>query len=74
MPSGRRKKPESFDEEIVLIDSQIAELTKKIRVLKEKKKKRIKEEEVNKDADKWDQIRNSGLSVDDILTYVKKQK
>ena len=74
MPRGRRKKPESFDEEILAFDTQIAELTKKLQSVKEKKKTRMKQEEENKDAGKWDQIKNSGLSVDDILDIISKQK
>jgi hypothetical protein len=74
MPRGRRKKPENFEEEIAVIDAQIADLNKKVLALKEKKRARIKREEKDKDADKWDQIRNSGHSVDDILSYVNKEK
>ena len=74
MPRGRRKKPDNFEEEIAVLDEQIIDLTKKLRSLKEKKRTRIKKEEKNKNADKWDQIRNSGLSVDDILDIVSKHK
>ena len=73
MPRGRRKKPENFDEEIAVFDAQIDELTKKLQSLKEKKKIRIKMEEKNKDADKWERIRNSGVSVDDLLDMVNKK-
>ena len=74
MPRGRRKKPESFEEELTLINEQIADLTKKLAALKEKKKIRIKAEEKNKDADKWDQLKKSGYSVDDLLDIVSKQQ
>ena len=74
MPRGRRKKPDNYEEEIMLIDTQIADLMKKIRVLKDKKKIRIKEETENKDSNKWDLIKNSGLSVDQILAIVNEQK
>ena len=74
MARGRRKKPDSFEEEIQLIDTQIDELTKKIRALKEKKRIRIKEETENKDSNKWEQIKNSGFSVDQILAIVNEQK
>lgn len=74
MPRGRRKKPENFDEELLVFDTQIAELTKKLQALKEKRKARIKEEEENKDADKWDKIKNSGISVDDLLELISKPK
>lgn len=74
MPRGRKKKPESFDEELLVLDTQIADFTKKLQALKEKRKTRIKEEEENKDADKWDKIKNSGVSVDDILEYINKPK
>jgi len=74
MPSGRRKKPDNFAEEITYLEAQIAETSEKLRTLKEKKKARIKEEEKNKDADKWDQIHKSGVDVNEILAYVNKQK
>ena len=74
MPRGRRKKPENFEEEIAIIDTQIADLTKRLQALKEKKKARIKEEEENKDADKWDKIKNSGYSVDELLNIVNNPK
>jgi len=74
MPRGRRKKPENFEEEIAVLDAQINDLSKKLAELKEKKRARIKAEEKNKDADKWDQIRNSGISVDDLLDMVNKEK
>ena len=74
MPRGRRKKPDNFEEEIAILDEQIAEATKKLQVLKEKKKARVKEETKNKDADKWDQLKKSGVNVDDLLVMVTKQK
>lgn len=74
MPRGRRKKPDNFEEELVVLDEQIAEATKKLQALKEKKKSRIKEETKNKDADKWDQLKKTGVSVDDLLVIANKQK
>ena len=74
MPRGRRKKPEDFTEEIAILDAQIDDLSKKLHALKEKKKLRIKQEEKNKDANKWDLIRNSGFSVDELLDMVNKTK
>ena len=74
MPRGRRKKPDDFAEEIALLDAQIDELTKKLQALKEKRKVRIKQEEKNKDANKWDLIRNSGFTVDELLDLVNKTK
>jgi len=74
MPRGRRKKPENFEEEILILDNQIAELSKKLQSIKEKRKARIKKEEENKDADKWEQIKNSGYSVDDLLNIVNQPK
>lgn len=73
MPRGRRKKPETFAEELALYDDQIAELTKKLQAVKEKRKQRVKDEEKNKDADKWDLLRKSGVSVDELLEIVKNQ-
>jgi len=73
MPRGRRKKPENFEEELLVIDTQIADLTKKLQALKDKRKARVKMEEKNKDADKWERIRNSGFSADDILNMVNKK-
>ena len=70
MPRGRRKKPDNYEEEIAVIDAQIADMTKKLQALKDKKKARIKMEEKNKDADKWERIKNSGFSADDILKMV----
>ena len=74
MPRGRRKKPENYTEEIEVLDAQITDLTKKLVSLKAKKKARMKQEEKNKDADKWEQIRNSGYSVDELLNIVNKDK
>lgn len=74
MPRGRRKKPENFEEEILVLDNQIAELTKKLQSIKEKRKARIKKEEENKDADKWEQIKNSGYSVDELLSIINQPK
>ena len=74
MPRGRRKKPENFEEEIAVIDAQIVELTKRLQSLKEKRKNRIKKEEENKDADKWDKIKNSGYSVDELLNIINNPK
>lgn len=74
MPRGRRKKPESYEEELTLLNEQIADAAKKLQALKDKKKSRIRAEEKNKDADKWDQLKKSGVSVDDLLDYVDKQQ
>jgi len=74
MPSGRRKKPANYEEEIALLDEQIEEQAQKLKELKDKKKARVKEEEKLKDATKWDQLRNSGLSVDDLLNFASKKK
>lgn len=74
MPRGRRKKPVTFEEELAVLDLQIADLTKKLQALKDKKKARIKKEEESKDADKWDRIKNSGFSVDQLLAMVDKQE
>jgi len=74
MPRGRRKKPVNYEEEIAVFDMQIAELTKKLSNVKEKKKARMKKEDENKDADKWDKIKNSGFSVDELLDMVNKNK
>jgi hypothetical protein len=74
MPRGRRKKPVNYDEELAVLDTQINDLTKKLQAVKERKKARIKKEEENKDADKWEQIKNSGYSVDELLVMVNKQK
>jgi len=73
MPRGRRKKPVNYEEELEVLDTQIADLTKKLQAVKEKKKARIKKEEENKDADKWEKIKNSGLSVDELLDLVNKK-
>jgi len=74
MARGRRKNPESFEDEIALLDAQIDEASKKLQALKQKKRARIKEQEKNKDANTWEQIRNSGLSPEEILTMVNKNK
>ena len=74
MPRGRRKKPENYAEEIAVLDEQIADMSKKLLSLKAKRKSRMKQEEKNKDADKWEQIRNSGFSVDELLNIVNKDK
>ena len=74
MPRGRRKKPESVEEEILLIDTQIAELTKKLQAVKTKKKKLIKNEAKIRETKKWEQIRESGYSADDILNIINHQK
>ncbi|MCL2057582.1 MAG: hypothetical protein FWH01_00785 [Oscillospiraceae bacterium] len=73
MPRGRAKKPESFEDEIAALDKQIDELTEKLKVLKATRKARVKEENENKDANKWEQIRNSGFSADQILDMVNKK-
>ena len=74
MPRGRKKRPENFVEELAALDEQILDMTKKLQALKEKKKSRVKEEEKNKDADKWEQLRKSGVSVDELLVLANKQK
>jgi len=74
MPRGRRKKPDNYVEEIADLDVQIKETTEKLLALKNKKKARIKEEEKNKDADKWEQLKKSGVSVDEIISMVNNQK
>jgi hypothetical protein len=74
MPRGRRKKPVNYEEEIAVFDTQINDLTKKLQTVKDKKKARIKKEDENKDADKWDKIKNSGFSVDELLDMVNKGK
>ena len=71
MPRGRRKNPENFEDEIAMLDAQIIETTKKLQVLKQKKKARIKEQEKNKDASTWELIRNSGLTPEEILSMVR---
>ena len=73
MPRGRRKKPENFEEEIAVLNTQIDDLTAKLKALKDKRAARIKIEEKNKDADKWERIRNSGFTADDILNMVNKK-
>ena len=73
MPRGRRKKPENFEEEIAIFNAQIEDLTVKLKNLKDKRAARIKLEEKNKDADKWERIRNSGFTADDILSMVNKK-
>ena len=73
MPRGRRKKPENYEEEIAVLNAQIDDLTAKLKALKEKRAARIKVEEKNKDADKWERIRNSGFTADDILNMVSKK-
>ena len=74
MPRGRRKSTEIYEEEIAVLDAQIAETTKKLQDLKEKKKASLKLAERNKEAEKWDKIRNSGVNVDTILEIVNKHK
>lgn len=74
MPRGRRKKPENYEEELAVFDAQIADLTKKLQVLKEKRKARIKKEDEDKDADKWEKIKSSDYTVDEILDFIKTPK
>jgi len=74
MPRGRRKKPDNYVEELADLDVQIKDLTEKLQALKAKKKARMKEEEKNKDADKWEQLKKSGVSVDEIIDLVNNQK
>ena len=71
MPRGRKKGPANFEEEIQLLDMQIADLTKKLKSVREKKKLCIKNEKEKKDVDKWELVKNSGYSVDDILNMIK---
>ena len=73
MPRGRRKNPDNFEDEIALLDEQINEATKKLQALKQKKKNRIRDEELNKDANTWELIRKSGLSPEEILNLVNNQ-
>jgi len=73
MPGGRRKKLESFADELVAIDAQIEEYTAKVRELKDRKKALAKEEQKNKNATKWEELKNSGVDVDKLLDFAKKQ-
>ena len=74
MPRGRRKKQENYEEELAILDTQIAETAKKLQSLKEKRKARVKKEEEDKDADKWEKIKNSPYSVDELLSFVQTPK
>ena len=71
MPRGRKKKPESIDEQIVLVQNEIAELTAKV---KDKKKALAALEEAKKVEEQkslLDAFAASGKSVDEGITMLQ---
>jgi len=71
MPRGRKKKPESIDEQIVLVQNEIAELTAKV---KDKKKALAALEEAKKVEEQkslLDAFAASGKSVDEVITMLQ---
>lgn len=72
MARGRKKKEVNIDEQIVLVQNEIADLANKI---KEKKKELADLEEAKKAQEQkvlMDAISESGKSVDEVLALLKK--
>lgn len=72
MARGRKKKEVNIDEQIVLVQNEITDLTNKI---KEKKKELADLEEAKKVQEQKvliDAISESGKSVDEVLALLKK--
>ena len=69
---ARQRKPVNYNEEIEKIDLQITKLNNTIKELQTKKSALLQEKEMNDIKMLHDAIITSGLSVEDVLTKVKK--
>lgn len=69
---ARQRKPVNYNEEIEKIDLQITKLNNTIKELQTKKSALLQEKEMNDIKMLHNAIIASGLSVEDVLTEVKK--